>query len=71
MKFYPASALILTLIVLLSTSSCDNDGSMLTPTIVKEWTVPLSDMNEPFISPLPGTGSAVMKLYSNNSFGYT
>src|SRR5918993_876824 len=71
MKLYPASALI---IALLATASCsdDKDDPIITPTVVKEWTVPISPANE---NPAPAgrteTGTAVMQLYSDNSFKYT
>ena len=71
MKLYPTSAII---IALLATSSCSNDdnNTPLTPTIVKEWTVAMAAVNE---NPAPAgrteTGTATMKLYSDNSFSYT
>jgi hypothetical protein len=53
MKLYPASSLI---IALLLTVSSNDDNSLLTPIVLKEWTVAMSDMNELFGSPHPGTG---------------
>src|SRR5688572_1915087 len=67
MKLYSSSILI----ALLLTASCDDDYSVLTPMVVKEWTVPMSDINELNLPPLSGTGSAVMRLYSDNSLSYT
>jgi len=72
MKLYPKSALI---IALLATASCNNDNdnnTPLTPTIVKEWTVPMAAVNE---NPPPAgrteTGTALLRLYSDNSFSYS
>src|SRR6478735_11679370 len=71
MKLYTASALIL---AILSTASCsdDKDDPMVTPTVLKEWTVPMAAIHE---NPAPKdrkeTGSAVMQLFSDNSLKYT
>lgn len=71
MKLYPASALI---IALLATAACsdDKDDPIITPTVVKDWNVPLAAANE---NPAPAgrteTGTAVMQLLSDNSFKYT
>lgn len=71
MKLYPKYALAL---ALLATASCndDDDNTPLTPTIVKEWTIPMAAANE---NPAPAgrteTGQAVLRLYSDNSFSYS
>jgi hypothetical protein len=53
-------------------SACDKDDPVPTPTVVKEWTVPLSPKNE---SPArPGrteTGTVIIQLISDNTIKYS
>lgn len=71
MKYYAASAFV---VLTLFAGSCTKDGDdpIVTPTVVKEWTVPLAAVNE---NPAPAgrteTGTANLKLYSDNSLQYT
>src|SRR5204863_9543505 len=57
-----------------ATASCSNNDSNtpLSPSVVKEWTVPMAAVNEyPAPAGRTETGTATMKLYSDNSFSYS
>src|SRR6476661_8638092 len=72
MKFYPSYLFVASLLIIVGACSKDDSDPVVTPTIVKEWTIPMAAANE---NPAPAgrteSGSATMQLYSDNSLKYT
>lgn len=66
------ASLPLVALIAVSISSCDDDDEdILQPNLVKEWTIPLSALNE---NPAPAgrteTGTAKLQLYDDNTLKY-